>query len=181
MTSDVPGGSAPGDDDDLDASDEALNWDGERDASHVAGPAPLRAKPAKAARPVRPADASEADDAAAPPLPDTRLPSADTADAASDVPVPTSSFLLVSYGILAGVFFLYAVGWFTSVRRSTYVDPTALGTFMTGLGQILAVAVAPVWFGVVFALTRNSKPITRLLWLLLGLVLLVPVPFVMGV
>ena len=181
MTSDVPGGSAPGDDDELDASDEALNWDGERDASHVAGPAPLRAKPTKAAKPGRPARPGRAAKAVAPSLPDTRLPAADTADAASDAPVPTSSFLLVSYGILAGVFFLYAVGWFTSVRRSSYVDPSALGTFMTGLGQILAVAAAPVWFGVVFALTRNSKPIARLLWLLLGLVLLVPVPFVMGV
>jgi len=94
---------------------------------------------------------------------------------------PTSSILLVTYGIVAGVFLLYAIGWFTTVRRSSYIDPSVLGSVMSVLGEILAVAAAPVWFGVVFLLTRRSKPIVRLLWLLLGLVLLVPIPFVLGV
>ena len=152
----------PSDDDD---NEEALNWDSSsRDASYVEGPAPVKQAVAGSAGSPAPVDAVEVED-------DT-----DEAPAA-----PTSSFLLVSYGIIAGIFLLYAIGWFTSVRRGSYVDPSVLGTFMTGLGQVLAVVAAPVWFGAVFVLTRHSKPITRLLWLLLGLVLLVPVPFVMGV
>jgi len=151
-----------------DDAEEALNWDSSsRDASYVEGPAPVRQGEAAPPAAVRAQGASAGG-------------AADASDAPPAV-VPTSPFLLVTYGIVAGIFLLYAIGWFTSVRRGSYVDPSVLGTFMTGLGQVLAVVAAPVWFGAVFLLTRHSKPISRLLCLLLGLVLLVPIPFVMGV
>jgi len=160
-----PSGERP-DDDDLDAADEeGLNWDTSiRDASYVEGPKPVREKKARAVAEHVEADDSEAEVTEAP---------------APDAPV--SSILLVTYGIIAGVFVLYAIGWFTTVRSSAYIAPSALGTVMSILGEVLAVAAAPLWFGAVFVLTRDSKPIARLLWLLLGLVLLVPVPFVLGV
>jgi hypothetical protein len=153
--------------DDADEAEEALSWDtGISDASYVEGPKPARVKKRAVAEPV---DAREAEDAREP------------ADETAREEAPTSSILLVTYGIIAGIFVLYAIGWFTTVRRSSYIDPTALGAFMSVLGEILAVAAAPVWFGAVFLLTRYSKPLTRLLWLLLGLVLLVPIPFLLGV
>jgi hypothetical protein len=192
MTSDLPGGTTPGDDDELDASDEALSWDGERDASHVAGPAPLGAKPGRAARPGRtprpgklrpaasPTPASPTPGSAAQPGSEEQ-PGEDRADAASVAPLPASSFLLVSYGILGGVYALYTVGWITTVLRSSISFSDLLGEFMYQLGEFFAIAAAPVWFAAVFVFTRNAKPLVRLLWLLLGLVLLVPVPFVLGV
>lgn len=173
MTVDAPRDDA---DDELDASDEALNWDGERDASHVAGPVPVTPRPTSSksakSRPGKP-DTAGAEAAS--------TGSATDATDATDAPAPTSSFLLVTYGIIAGAFLLYTIGWFTTVRRSTYIDPSVLGAFMSTLGEVLAVLAAPVWFGSVLLLTRTSKPIVRLLWLLLGLVLLVPIPFVLGV
>ena len=181
MTADPPRDLPPRDDaDDAGEVEEALNWDSSiRDASYVEGPKPVREKPVrdkpvreKAVRSARPAAELGASTSSAT---DTRSETDATA------PAPTSSFLLVTYGIIAGIFLLYAIGWFTTVRRSSYIDPSALGAFMSILGEILAVAAAPVWFGAVFVLTRDSKPLVRLLWLLLGLVLLVPVPFVMGV
>jgi hypothetical protein len=187
MTSDLPGGTTPGDDDELDASDEALSWDGERDASHVAGPAPLGAKPGRAARPGRTPRPGKPRPAASPTPGSAAQPGAaerpdeDPADAASVAPLPTSSFLLVSYGILGGVYALYTVGWITTVLRSSISFSDLLGEFMYQLGEFFAIAAAPVWFAAVFVFTRNAKPLVRLLWLLLGLVLLVPVPFVLGV
>ena len=161
MTADPPRDDA----DEAEEPEEALNWDTSiRDASYVEGP-----KPVKATRSVaEPIDARGTPDVA---------PTSSTTNPAT----PTSSFLLVTYGIVAGIFLLYTIGWFTTVRRSSYIDPSALGAFMSILGEVLAVASAPVWFGAVFLLTRDAKPLVRLLWLLLGLVLLVPIPFVLGV
>lgn len=161
MTADPPRDDA----DDVDEAEDALNWDtSSRDASYVEGPKPVREKkPRSAASVAEPASAAE------------------PVEAGEAVETPTSSILLVSYGIIAGIFLLFAIGWFTTVRRSAYIDPSVLGAFMSVLGEVLAVAAAPVWFGAVFLLTRDSKPIVRLLWLLLGLLLLIPVPFVLGV
>jgi hypothetical protein len=173
-----PGDSRPSDalpDDGIDEDDEALRWDGERDASLASGanPATLskRAQKKAARTPAADEPATDHDDIA----------DADDSTEPGAQPAPTSSFLLVSYGILAGAFALYVVGWFTAVRRSTYVDPDPLANAMFQLGEVLAVVAPLVWFGTVFLLTRTSKPIVRLLWLLLGLVVLVPVPFVLGV
>jgi hypothetical protein len=154
----------PPDDDDAEA---AFTWDGETDASHVAGPRPQRArKPGRPAREPRPV--AEA--------PAVSTPVGDAAAAA-----PASSFLLVTYGILAGAYALYAIGWLASILRSTLTLDNLLSEIMYQLGEFLAIVAAPLWFASVFFLTRGRRPIVRLLWLLAGLVLLVPVPFVLGV
>ena len=148
----------PRDDAELE-SEEALSWDGERDASHVAGPEPVGAKPVRTAK--------------------TRSGTAD--GAAVDVaPAPTSSFLLVTYGIVAGVYGLFTVGWITTVLRGGGTMSTMLGEVMFQFGEFLAIASAPLWFASAFYLTRGSRPIVRLAWLIAGLVLLVPIPFVLG-
>jgi hypothetical protein len=154
-------------DDDSDA-EAAFTWDGETDASHVAGPKPQRArKPGRPEPEPAPRTVAEAPAGSAP------------ADAAAAT--PASSFLLVTYGILAGAYALYAIGWLASILRSTLTLDNLLSEIMYQLGEFLAIAAAPLWFASVFFLTRGRRPIVRLLWLLVGLVLLVPVPFVLGV
>ena len=148
----------PPTDDDLvddDGPDEALSWGDERDASYVAGPA---------VAPVGPSADSG--------------PSTDSGD--DDAPAPTSSFLLVSYGILAAVYGLYTIGWLTSVLRGSGTMSTVLGEIMFQLGEFLSIAAPPLWFASVLFLTRGRKPIVRLGWLVVGLVLLVPIPQLMG-
>lgn len=161
------------DDDELDPSDAALNWDGENDASHDSG---VRVgRPSRRVRREKPV--AEPDEAE----PDEAEPAvAEPVDEDLDAPAPTSSFLLVSYGILAGAFLLYTIGWLTTVLRGTIALADPLGDFMYKLGEFLAIASSPIWFASVFVLTRNSRPIVRLAWLLVGLVVLVPVPFVLG-
>ncbi len=92
--------------------------------------------------------------------------------------------LLVTYGILAGGYLIFTLGWVTSVLRyndryATSTEP--LNAFMFGLGEILAVASPVLWFTAALVLTRGRKPVVRLLVLLVGLVAVLPWPFVLGV
>lgn len=93
----------------------------------------------------------------------------------------TPAYLLVAYGVIAGAFLLYAVGWGIAVSRSTIIPIDLLSVVMASIGNALAVASPAIWFGAVIALTRADRPLRRLLWLVLGLALLVPWPFVLGV
>ncbi|MGO4106002.1 DNA polymerase III subunit gamma/tau [Leifsonia sp. YAF41] len=99
--------------------------------------------------------------------------------AADDAP-PPSSVALVGMGVLGGIYMLYTVGWFIGTSRvgNPIVDP--VGQFMFSLGAWLAVIAPLVWFGAVYWLT-NDRPRLRMLWLLIGVVLLAPLPFIFGV
>ena len=152
-----------------DSDDEALSWDGESDSSHVAGPKPLREKPVreKSARPAKPARASA-------------VTVDDDVEADADSR-PTSSILVLAYGIIAGIYALYTVGWATAILRGTGTMTNLFAEIMFQFGEFLAIAAAPLWFASVLFLTRGRRPVLRLVWLLVGLVLLVPIQSVMGV
>lgn len=137
----------------LDADEEALRWDGETDSSHVAGPAvagPVVAGPG----------------AVSPPAKEPRT--------------ETSAFLLVTYGILAGMYGLYVIGWIVAINRTSIVLSDALPQLMFTVGQWLAIGSAPLWFGAVFVLSRKNTAIIRLLWLLVGLLPVAPWPAILG-
>lgn len=91
------------------------------------------------------------------------------------------AMLLVTYGVIAGIMLIYTIGWIISVSRSGYTAPDPLSEIMWQFGEFLAIASPALWLGIVFLLTRHAKPLARLLLLLLGLVLVIPWPFVMGV
>lgn len=91
-----------------------------------------------------------------------------------------SSVLLVTYGIIAGIYLLYTVGWIIAATRTSSGSADILVQLMFQLGQFFAIAAAPLWFVTVFTLTRTRKPLVRLLWLVLGLLLFVPLPFILG-
>lgn len=128
-----------------DPDEEALNWSGETDPTHVA--APVAAKPQFAGT------------------------LDDRAEAANPV-------LLVVFGILAGVYVLYAVGW--GIHAFTTAVPVT-GVFfgiMFQLGEALSIASPFLWAGAVWLLVK--KPVWRLLWLFLGVIVLAPWPFIFG-
>ena len=98
------------------------------------------------------------------------------------IPAP----LLVTYGILAGAYLIYTFGWVASIVR--YNDPVLrpaspepLNAFMFGLGEILAILAPALWFAAALLLTRGRKPLVRLVVLLVGLIVVLPWPFVLGV
>ena len=104
---------------------------------------------------------------------------AQPAETSTSAVAPLSSPALVGLGILAGVYLLYTIGWFIGVGRieNPLTDP--LAQFMFSLGTWLAVAAPLVWFASAYWLTRG-KPRLRWTWLILGVVLLAPLPFIAG-
>ena len=105
------------------------------------------------------------------------------APVATEAPEPAeqlSSALLITYGIIAGVYLLYTVGWILAAVRTSSPSSDVLVQIMFQLGQFLAIAGAPLWFSTVFVLTRGRKPGVRLLWLIIGLLVFVPLPFIIG-
>ena len=97
-----------------------------------------------------------------------------------DAAPPTSSLLLIVYGVLAGVYLLYTLGWITSVVRSTLPVYDLLSGIMYQFGQFLAIASPALWLAAAVLLTRDRKPVVRLLWVVLGLVVVAPWPFLLG-
>ena len=99
-------------------------------------------------------------------------PSADPA-----APKPTSPVLLVGLGVAAGVFVLYTIGWAIGLGVTDITPRDALASIMTGIEVGVAIASGPLWFASVFLLTRRARTIWRLVFQALGVVLLVPWPF----
>jgi hypothetical protein len=151
---------------DGDDEDEALRWEGDDDATLAPG---WRAvgTPVPVAQPVdETADAAASAD---------RDP--DDVTEAADEP---GSAELVLLGVFGGVFLLYTLGWILTVLRVQNPATDPVGQFMFALGLWLAVLAPALWFGVTFTLTRG-RPKARLVWMLVGAVVLLPVAFVAGV
>ena len=99
---------------------------------------------------------------------------------AEDAAPRTSSLALITYGVLAGVYLLYTLGWVTSVTRTTLPVYDLLSGIMYQFGQFLAIASPAFWLTAAIVLTRDRKPVVRLLWVVLGLVVVAPWPFLLG-
>jgi hypothetical protein len=93
--------------------------------------------------------------------------------------VPMGNATLITLGILGGVYLLYSIGWIIGglrlQGRAQYLvtDVMYQGSFW------LAVLAPLLWFGTVFLVTMRSKPWVRIAWLVAGVALLLPWPFVL--
>lgn len=92
-----------------------------------------------------------------------------------------SSALLVTFGVFGGIFLLFTVGWIIGVQRATVPSVGLFFSVMYRLGQILAILAPAVWFVGVLLLARERSAGARILWLLIGVVVLAPWPFILGV
>jgi hypothetical protein len=141
---------------------DALRWEGDDDPTLAPGWKTV-------GKPVPLDGASGATDAAA------------SASVEGDVEVEAAqpgSAELVLIGMLGGVYLVYSVGWlfWATSPAPELADPVA--QFMFGLGRWFAVLAPALWFGAVLWLAAGRRR-ARLIWLLAGAVLLVPVPFLL--
>jgi hypothetical protein len=151
--------------------DDALRWDGDDDPTlapgwrRVGNAAPVTDSPegdgGADASPAAPAEVQ-----------------ADT-DGETSTRRQTGSVELVVFGVLAGVYLLYTVGWLLTAVRTTLPGTSIVADAMYQLGLWLSVLAPALWFGLVYAVV--AKPARRILWLIIGAVVLVPLPFVLGV
>ncbi|WP_424935510.1 MULTISPECIES: hypothetical protein [Bacteria] len=178
--------------------DDALRWDGDEpvtDAPATAADAPAKSADAgdvpsaeeepslpagwtavgRGSEKVRVAEAGSADAL------DSGRPAVEAVTAAevSDERPGLGNASLISLGVIGGVYLLYAIGW--AVGGSN-LRPSAkfLVTDAMYLPWMWLVILAPfLWFVAVWVLTRGRATWIRIVGLVIGVVLLIPWPFVM--
>ncbi|WP_022878381.1 hypothetical protein [Microbacterium sp. B19] len=151
--------------------DDALSWGGDDDPTLDVGEKrsverePSAEAPAREATPaLTPAPKSEA-------RPVAPEPEADAIHSA-----PLGNVGLVGIGMVAATFVLFAVGWLIAGFRLRGLGLPIPD--VTVLALTIGAALAPlVWFVAVLALTRGWRTWQRFLLLVLGILLLVPWPF----
>jgi hypothetical protein len=167
--------------------DDALSWDGDDDPTLDVGekraservpgsePEPLEPEPLRSAAGAEPPQSPPWREA-----PATRHPES---EATVDVPEPDTGHSaplgnvgLVGIGMVAATFVLFAIGWLVAGLRLRGLGLPIPD--VTVLALTIAAALAPlVWFVAVLALTRGWRTWQRFLVLILGILLLVPWPF----
>lgn len=169
-----------------DPDDDALSWAGDDDPTLSANPAASGAvddaQPALApgwkvvGEPGTVRDGAEGDGAESD---ETVAVDGDDENSAADA-VAASSAALIVLGVLGGVYLLYTVGWVITAGRVPNGSVDVVGGFMFDLGLWLAALAPALWFALSLWLTEVGSR-WRLFWLLLGVLVLLPVPFVVGV
>lgn len=135
--------------------DSALSWGGSSDRSYVEGP-------------VVPVSGDDQDD-----------PENDDDD--DELPDGVlSSTGLVGHGVAAAIFLLYTVAWLKSVGKVAPSFDSVLADWMWRFGTWFAVAAPVLWFFGTLLLVPSRQSRRRAVWFVVGVVLLVPWPFVIG-
>ncbi|WP_285137102.1 DNA polymerase III subunit gamma/tau [Microbacterium sp. lyk4-40-TSB-66] len=173
--------------------DDALSWGGDDDPTLDVGE---KAAPERATRGASPPDPAPREARSPEPLqpapaplqprsssaePVSRHPEAvdiesedDEPDAAHQRPLGNAG--LIGIGMVAATFLLFAVGWLVAGFRLQGLGLPIPSVTLIAL--TIGAALAPlVWFVAVLALTRSWRTWQRFLLLILGIVLLVPWPF----
>lgn len=87
---------------------------------------------------------------------------------------------LVAYGIVGGIYLLFTIGWIVGGLRLQTVAPALLVSPAAYVPFFWLAVLAPaIWFAATMLLTRTSAVWVRFVWLVAGIVLLVPWPFIM--
>ena len=94
-------------------------------------------------------------------------------------PAPLSNTMLITVGVLAGAYLLFTIGWIVGGLRLQGTAQFLVSPVGYTLALWLAVAAPALWFGTVLLLTRATASWVRVAWLVGGLLLLIPWPFVM--
>ncbi|MBA8817400.1 hypothetical protein FHX48_002499 [Microbacterium halimionae] len=155
--------------------DEALSWGGDDDPTlDVSSPDPADSLP----------DGYTAVGKGSKPHIDEAL----TTDADTDADVSTTdegtshgmgNAALVTLGVIGGVYLLWTIAWLLGGLRLADYAQFLVSPVGFQVSLWLAVAASPIWFVTVILLTRRSKLWLRIVLLIVGILLLLPWPFIM--
>jgi hypothetical protein len=158
-----------------DDDDEALGWAGDDDPTLSPVGVPMKTPDASApAAPARRTVLDEAEDA------ELAAAERDLADAEAST-AQLGSATLIAFGIVGGVYLLYTIGWIVSFAR--YAQPIDVDFTVVShrIAQTLAIAASPLWFVATLLVLQKTDVRYRFLWLVIGVLVLVPWPFLLGV
>jgi hypothetical protein len=153
--------------------DDALSWDGDDDPTLDAG-APATGLPKGYAAVGKGSEV-------------INDPDIETTDAATDTaidgepaaPAPMSNAALITYGIVAGVYVLYMIGWIIGGLRLQDTAEFLVSPVAYQVSLWLAVVAPALWLVTVMWVTRTSRVWVRMAWLIAGVLIFIPWPFVM--
>jgi hypothetical protein len=91
----------------------------------------------------------------------------------------TSSFFLVMYGVLAGIYLIYTIGWLVGMHHVVGSSSSTLAAISAAVAQGLALGSPALWFLTTLYLTRKRSSLSRLLALVSGLIVVLPWPFIL--
>ncbi len=148
--------------------DDALSWDGDDDPTLDTG------APASVAKPAPDTSTPQTPDAAT-----TAPASSEAAPPAEEERAPMGNAMLITIGVLAGFYAIFTIGWVIGGLRLRDAAHYAVADVAFQGPLWLSVLAPALWFSTVYLLTRRSESWVRLLWLVVGAILLVPWPFVM--
>ncbi len=146
-------------------SDDPLTWDGDDDASTTPPSSTALPQGWKAVGKGSEEGEREAEAAAQGELVD-------------DEPAGLSTTMLLLLGVIGGVYLLCSVGWAIGGLRLKPLANLIVDDSMFLPWFVLAIAAPAIWFLTTWVLTRGRAAWIRISVLLLGVVLLVPWPFV---
>ncbi|OZD30748.1 hypothetical protein CH252_40215 [Rhodococcus sp. 06-1477-1B] len=167
--------------------DDALSWGGDDDPTLDVGEkhAPTRARSGETPvedEPLEPLQPVASTAAPAARHPEPAAPESSVAETADDDDpdaahaAPLGNVGLVGIGMVAATFLLFAIGWLLAGLRLNGLGLPIPS--VTVIALTIGAALAPlVWFVAVLALTRSWRTWQRFLLLIVGIVLLVPWPF----
>jgi len=92
---------------------------------------------------------------------------------------PMGNALLISLGILGGIYLLFTIGWVIGGLRLQGTARFLVSPIGYQVSLWLAVIAPLAWFATAFLLTAGRATWVRLAWLIAGAILLVPWPFIM--
>lgn len=107
----------------------------------------------------------------------------DTATGPLSRRTPAATAFLVATGVFAGLYLAVVVGWILSVQLLSYPALDLAGEIMWQFAEFLAMVAAALWFAAVITFTPEGiarRGVKRFAWLLAGLALLLPWPFLLG-
>ncbi|WP_150957375.1 DNA polymerase III subunit gamma/tau [Microbacterium testaceum] len=162
--------------------DDALSWGGDDDPTLDVGEKHAATPPASAEREEEAAPIEPLQPAATPvtrhpePSPSESIAVDESEDPDAAHAAPLGNVGLVGIGMVAATFLLFAIGWLLAGLRLNGLGLPIPS--VTVIALTIGAALAPlVWFVAVLALTRSWRTWQRFLLLIVGIVLLVPWPF----
>jgi hypothetical protein len=88
----------------------------------------------------------------------------------------------VMLAVFGGLYAVWSVAWVLGVVAApTQQASSVLDAVMFQFGEFLGMVAAPMWFGVVWWLTSASSAATRLILLVTGLIVLLPLSLILPV
>lgn len=152
--------------------DDALAWEGDDDPTRDVGAASTDPAPAKKVLPEGFTAVGKGSD-------EVGRAQVDEPSTTPGERQPMGNATLIALGILGGIYLLYAIGWVIGGLRLQGQAAYLVTDIMFQGSFWLAVLAPLLWFATVFLLTSGGRAWVRFAWLIAGVALLLPWPFVL--